>query len=132
MTGSPDGERDRRGGRSASAPRAEARTTLHDRCGGAAVGLVAGLVVGLAAFLLAAGTVDPLLVPGLAALFGLAGLAWPWRLISVAEGLLHLFLGAALVRKGIEPDATAPPWLKLLFWLGCAAGLGLWLLLRHR
>ena len=99
------------------------------RLGSAAIGLLVGLVLG---FLLAVGTFVvtrtssfPPFVFGGAALGVAIGVALPAAARALAEGAVHFLIGVAnaFARGEIEPNNDAPDWLKVLFWLGVAAGV---------
>jgi len=106
--------------------------TAH-RIGAAALGMFAGVALGVALVVLGFATGRfapsiPRLVFGGGACGALTGLFFPAVAMSVAEGTVHFFVGAAstAVEDSMSPEPGTPPWLVAAFFFGVAYGLVLW------
>lgn len=107
------------------------------RLGAAALGLLAGLVIGLllavAAIALAVLQAVPFAtwVFGTALLLAFACFAWPSVAFAVVPGLAHFLVGAAqgaAADTSFEITATDPAipgWLKVVFYAGVAVGVAM-------
>ena len=102
------------------------------RIGAAALGMFAGFALGVCLVVvgLAVGwsASVPRLVFGGGACGAVTGLFFPAVAMSIAEGTIHFFVGAAstAVDDSISQESDTPPWLRSAFFFGVAYGLVLW------
>ena len=106
--------------------------TAH-RLGAAALGMFAGVALGIALVVLgfATGSFGPSIprfVFGGGACGAVTGLFFPAVAMSIAEGTVHFFVGAAstAVEGPLSPEPGTPRWLVAAFFFGVAYGWVLW------
>ena len=100
------------------------------RLGSAALGLLAGAVVGLVCaglriYLFDAGASLPILVLGMGAIGALVGVVFPESAWTLAEAVLHFLAGlsTSVSDRCMPASSTSPLWLKVALWAGVAVGL---------
>jgi len=103
------------------------------RFGATALGMLAGMVLGVALIALGFATGGflpsiPLLVFGGGAVGALTGLFFPAVAMLLAEGAAHFVIGAASVvsDEPVFPERDAPRWLVAAFFFGGAYAVVLW------
>jgi uncharacterized membrane protein len=102
------------------------------RIGASVLGMFAGAALGLTVALfilfgLEANTSLPFWVFGGAGLGATVGFVAARAGFTLAEGLVHFFVGlaSAQAEQTIQPNPDAPKWLKRCLWLGLVVGVSL-------
>lgn len=104
------------------------KSRLTYRAGAAAVGLLAGVALGLFVALVSAflGFSEVLVHVffGVAAASAFAGFIFPEAAFCFGEAVVNFFVGMAsgVSDQEVRPDNQAPGWLRYTFWLGVVAG----------
>jgi vacuolar-type H+-ATPase subunit I/STV1 len=107
------------------------------RRGSASLGLIVGMLAGLAVAVFIAAKLRlevpvPLLVFGFAVIGAVGGYFYSSAALATVEGVVHLLLGfvVGVAERIINPLPESPWWLKSLYWVGLVCGL--FFVLRYR